>query len=138
MQSMEPVKVVVRYMDGLIIKGYTQDFSPNKSSFHLYKDFDGTPDKQPTTVDAEGLKAIFFVKSFLGNSSYNERKTLDQGDKLTGRKVEMVFKDGETMQGTVLGYNPQRPGFFVFPIDSKGNNLRIFVVAQALRKFRFL
>ncbi|MCL4475041.1 MAG: hypothetical protein M1508_02270 [Nitrospirae bacterium] len=32
---MEPVKIVIRYADGRLIKGYTNDFSPKKSSFHL-------------------------------------------------------------------------------------------------------
>jgi hypothetical protein len=32
---MDAVKVVVRYSDGKVIKGYTQDFFPNKDRFHL-------------------------------------------------------------------------------------------------------
>ena len=32
---MDAVKVVVRYADGQVIKGYTQDFFPNKDRFHL-------------------------------------------------------------------------------------------------------
>ena len=34
---MEPVKVVVRYLNGKVIKGVTQDFSPNKDRFHLHQ-----------------------------------------------------------------------------------------------------
>ena len=34
---MEPTKVVARYIDGRVIKGFTQDFFPNKDSFHLFQ-----------------------------------------------------------------------------------------------------
>ncbi len=29
--------VVVRFLDGRILKGTTQDFAPNKTEFHLYE-----------------------------------------------------------------------------------------------------
>jgi hypothetical protein len=32
---MEKVKVVVRFSDGKLIKGFTHDFFPNKERFHL-------------------------------------------------------------------------------------------------------
>ncbi len=33
---MEAVKVVLRYADGRVVKGVTQDFFPNKDRFHLH------------------------------------------------------------------------------------------------------
>jgi hypothetical protein len=33
---MDRIKVVVRYSDGRLIKGSTQDFFPNKELFHLF------------------------------------------------------------------------------------------------------
>ena len=134
---MEPVKIIVHFRDGRIIKGFSQDFFPNKSSFHLNKDITG---KSPDLVEIQlsDLKAVFFVKDFEGDAEYKERKIFMEGDKLSGRKVEVIFEDGEMMQGSVLGYNPKQTGFFLFTVDPKGNNERVFVVNAVVKNFRFL
>jgi hypothetical protein len=40
--------------------------------------------------------------------------------------------------GTTTGYDPKRPGFFLFPIDPTANNVRVYMVASAVRSARFL
>jgi hypothetical protein len=52
--------------------------------------------------------------------------------------VEVTFKDGEVLVGSTLGYDPNRQGFFVFPADPKGNNIRAYVVSSAVVKVRHL
>ena len=69
---MDAVKVVVRYADGKVIKGYTQDFFPNKDRFHLQPQQKSSgQDTQQVLV--KDLKAIFFVRDFGGNPAYDER-----------------------------------------------------------------
>jgi len=84
------------------------------------------------------LKAVFFVKTFEGDKEYAERKAFMEGEKPSGRKVEVTFRDGEKMQGSTLGYRAEKTGFSLFPADSKHNNMRVFVVSSALSDFRFL
>ena len=134
---MEAVKIIARYVNGQMKKGYSQDFFANKPVFHLQKDMRGTSGDQEEISISE-LKAVFFVKSFRGNPDRKERKTFRAGDKSSGRKVEVTFTDGEVMQGSVLGYNPQQAGFFLFPADPESNNMRVFVVNAALKGFRYL
>jgi hypothetical protein len=134
---MEAVKVVMRYANGRIIKGYTNDFFPNKPMFHV-RPIESQPTDKDVEVYLKELKAIFFVKDFMGNPAYNEKKDFVENQQSSGRKVEVTFKDGEVLVGTTLGYDPNRLGFFVTPIDEQSNNLRAFVVAAAVRKFRFL
>jgi len=134
---MDPVKVVVRYADGKVIKGYTQDFFPNKDRFHLQ------PHERSTGQDTQqvllkDLKAIFFVKDFGGNPAYDERRQFGDGDKPQGRKMEILFKDGEKLVGSTLGYEPSRPGFFIQPVDGQSNNMRVFVVQAFVDKVRAL
>jgi hypothetical protein len=134
---MESVKIVVRFADGRILKGYSQDFFPNKSVFHLVKNLaKGSANYKEISVS--DLKAIFFVKTFAGNPDYKERKSFLEGDIAQGRKVEVAFVDGEILQGSVLGYNPKESGFFLFPSDPKSNNHRVFVVNGAVKSFRYL
>jgi hypothetical protein len=134
---MEPVKVVVRYADGKVVKGYTQDFFPNKDRFHLQ------PQQKSSGQDTQqilikDLKAIFFVKDFGGNPAYDERRQFGDGDRPQGRKMEILFKDGEKIVGSTLGYEPSRPGFFIQPVDGQSNNMRVFVVQSFVDKIRTL
>jgi hypothetical protein len=133
---METLKVVARYIDGRVVKGLSQDFFPNKDRFHVYP-----ADKssgEAAEILLKELKAVFFVRDFVGNFQYDERKEYVEGDKPSGRKIEVTFKDGEVLVGTTLGYDPSRPGFFLFPVDPKSNNVRVFAVTTSVKKVRFL
>ena len=133
---MEPIKVVVRYVDGMVVKGTTQDFFPNKDRFHLRSDT--TASEEPAEVLIRDLKAVFFVKDFDGKPGYNERKEYNNGDKAQGRKVEILFVDGEKLVGSTLGYDPNRLGFFLFPVDPESNNMRVFAVTAAVKNVRYI
>ena len=128
---METNKVVVRFKDGSIMKGKTNDFFPNKTSFHLE-----TLNGETQQIEVEQLKAFFLVKDFEGNKTYDE----DYKDEIsgTGRKIMVTFSDGESIIGYTLGYSPDRQGFFMTPADLKSNNQRIFVVKSASEKIEFI
>ena len=133
---MEKVKVVVRYSDGKVIKGSTEDFFPNKEGFHLIPV--DNPSGGAIEVSIKDLKAIFMVRDFIGNSQYKERKKYIEEEKPSGKKVEVTLKDGEVLVGSTLGYDPKRQGFFIFPADPKSNNIRVYVVSSAAQKVRYL
>jgi len=59
---MEPIKVVVRYANGRVIKGFTQDFFPNKDRFHLYPA--AKPSGEATEVLVKELKAHLLRSGF--------------------------------------------------------------------------
>jgi hypothetical protein len=134
---MERIKVVVRYADGRVIKGYTQDFHPNKPQFHLFTTDSGLSGKA-VEVLVEELKAVFFVVDFEGDPQYNEQKQFAEGSQPLGQRLEVTFADGEVLVGSTVGYNPKRPSFFLFPTDPKSNNLRVFVVSTAVKEVRHL
>ncbi len=126
-------KVVARFRDGKILKGYTHDFFPNKESFHLTAD-EGSGSGKVLEIKLTDLKALFFVKSLGGDKDYRELKEFaDAGEsKLQGIKIRVEFFDGEVLSGLSLGYNKNKPGFFIIPVDSDSNNERIYVVASSL------
>jgi len=130
-------KIVVRYQDGKILKGHTNDFLPAKPTFHLSL-IDASPGSSPVEVQVSGVKAIFFVKDFAGNREHKEAEGFPEGKSAGGRKITVLFKDGETMTGTTQGYDPKRPGFFIVPADASSNNDRCFVVAGATEKVSFV
>ena len=134
---MDPPKIIVRFADGRIIKGYCQDFFPNKPAFHIRL---AHPEASNETLEVllKDLKALFFVRDFTGDAKYKDQKIFPDGVKISGRKVEVTFKDGEVMIGSTLGYEPKRPGFFLFPSDPHCNNLSVFVVTQAVSQVQYI
>ncbi len=133
---MEVNKIVARYRDGRIRKGYTENFFPNKTKFHLRPRADAAPGEAEEVMLNE-LKAVFFVRDFTGDRAYRERKQLLEGEKPRGRILEITFSDGEVLVGTTMGYDPSRPGYFIFPVDPKSNNQKIFVVTGAVKSARY-
>ncbi|HYQ48542.1 MAG TPA: hypothetical protein VEP69_05715 [Thermodesulfovibrionales bacterium] len=134
---MEPVKVIIRYLDGRLIKGFTNDFSPNKPQFHV-RPADAGPTDRGVDVQIRDLKAVFFVKDFAGDPAYHEKKEFSSLQQAVGRKMEVTFKDGEVMVGSTMGHDPKRPGFFLTPADPQCNMLRVYIIAGAVTRFRFL
>ena len=130
---MLPNRIVARYADGRMLKGTTQDFAPAKDAFHVIGSEGGA---RPVKVAVADLKAVFFVKSLVGNAAYHESKEF--GGPASGRKVQVSFKDGEVLVGSTQGYQPDRPGFFMVPADPQSNNDRIYIVSKAVEKVTFL
>jgi hypothetical protein len=128
---MGPSRVVVRYQDGQVLKGFTSDFLPNKEVFHLAA-AGSAPGARPAEVRVADLKAVFFVKDFGGHPEHQDRQDFDGTP--VGRRIRVVFKDGELLVGTTQGYPPGRPGFFVVPADPTSNNERCFVMTAATRE----
>ena len=134
---MEPTKMVVRYGNGTVARGFIQNFSPNKDFFYLTPaDNSSSP---PIYVSMKRLKAVFVVRDFHGNPQFEERNFYLEGENPSGLKLEVTFADGEVMVGsTVLNYDPKRPGNFIIPADPNSNNIRVFVVSTAVKSVRQL
>jgi len=128
-------RIVARFQDGRLMKGFTTDFLPTKAHFHITLEEQGTAAK-PVEVRVPELKAVFFVKTLAGDPQHHKSNEPSQNG--AGRRLRIVFKDGEVMVGTTQGYDRSRPGFFVIPVDSGGNNERCFVVAAATSEVAFL
>jgi hypothetical protein len=128
-------KIVVRYRDGRLSKGFTHDFHPSRNQFTLWPSVNAAPSER-MFVPASQLKAVFFVRDFEGNADYVEQRTFDGGSE--GRRIEVTFGDDEVLLGSTLNYRTDGLGFFLTPADSRGNNVRVFVVSSAIRHVRFL
>ena len=83
---MGPSKVVVHYADGKVVKGFAQDFSPDKDSFHLYANSSLSGISEEVTINS--LKAMFFVRDFAGNPGHQDSKRCAQGKIPQGRGSE--------------------------------------------------
>jgi len=130
-------KVIARFTDGEMIKGRTADFFPNKETFHVSVEGDENGAK-PVEISTQDLKALFFVKDFAGNPEHDESNTFDDAHPPAGRRIRVVFQDGEVLVGTTTGYQRGRPGFFLVPADPRSNIERCYVVTAATEEVSFL
>ncbi|NJD57410.1 MAG: hypothetical protein FIA94_13545 [Nitrospirae bacterium] len=133
-------KIVLRFLDGTILKGYLEGFSEEASIVTVR----AAAMDRAVEVDVDNLKAIFFVKTFEGNSRYNEKKSYGIR-KPQGNRTYVKFNDGEDMVGFITGEVPWDKGFFLsghkgkvkgfylLPTDKGSNNIRVFVYTSAIR-----
>jgi uncharacterized protein DUF6982 len=126
--------VVARYRNGQVVKGYTRDFFPERPLFHVLP----KGGAQSVPVKAAELKAVFFVRDLLGNRLRHKNRRFPAQDvgPQTGRRIAVLFEDGELLVGHAQTYTADRPGFFVFPIDPNGNNLRVYVLRAAVKQVK--
>jgi hypothetical protein len=121
--------VVAHFTNGRIVKGTSLDVDVGKPMCHVRTESEGT-----VPVELKDLKALYFVKDLSGNPGYREHQDPQDGDvRIRGsRMIEIRFSDGEEMGGLTNRYPPTRPFFFVLPMDSKSNNIRILVNKGAI------
>ena len=63
----------MRYVDGDIVKGFTQDFHPSRPQFSLWPSIHAAKSDR-LVIPMGRLKAVFFVRDFNGNAGYRERR----------------------------------------------------------------
>ena len=80
-------------------------------------------------IALDDLKALFFVRSLSGDAKHIEGKEIAPVDpRLRGtRLIEVTFNDGETLVGLATRFPPLKKLFFLTPVDTSSNNLRILV-----------
>jgi hypothetical protein len=128
-------RVVARYADGRMLKGTTHDFAPIKTQFHVSES--GKVAAQTTRVSLAELKAVFFVRTFEGDSGHVANNDVAEA-RGQGRRVRVTFNDGEVVAGFTMGFSDDKPGFFLIPADAACNNARMFVVRQAVRSIEWV
>jgi len=118
-------RLIAKFMDGRIRKGYSDDFLLLNETFHM----SDTPDQEnQEEISMSDLKAVFFVDDFAGNPQYVEKK---RTSRLTyHNKISIRFHDGEEIIGYAnddyLGSDVIR----IVPADPLSNNTLIFVVRK--------
>ena len=130
--------VGARDRDGRMVKGITHDFGTQKKAFHVapVEEDKGEGGGKVAEVFLSDLKAVFFVKSLKGTKNHPPaRESLEEGRNPVGSvKVKITFIDGEILLGTTHGYSAERNGFFVAPLEDETNNLRVFVISDAIKQ----
>jgi len=132
-------KAVTRLINGKVLKGYIDEFSPDQNEVNIKEEITG----DLHTVKIGDVKAVFFVRSFEGDQEHKERKSYGIA-KVKGQRVFVKFRDGEGLVGFLEGDVPwekgfflskqdsSRKGFFLLPVDEDTNNIKVFVVSSSV------
>lgn len=136
-EHLENRKVILRFIDGKMLKGYIRDLKIAEEYLYL-EDESANRHK----VRLKELKAIFFVKRFEGVRGHQEKKDFPESS-TAARHVFVKFKDGETIMGSMEGEVSWQRGAFretmkeraftIVPVDEDGNNIRIVVITTAVQ-----
>lgn len=90
-------------------------------------------------IPLDGVKAIFFVKSFEGKW-HDDLRFHDHLPAPECLWVRATFYDGEVIEGLVGNdcNHVTNSGFYMSPIDPEGNNWLIYVLKNKLKNFQIL
>jgi hypothetical protein len=90
-------------------------------------------------IQLDGVKAIFFVKSFEGKW-HDDLRFHDHLPAPECLWVRVTFGDGEVIEGLIRNdaNHVVHPGFYMSPIDPEGNNWLIYVLKDKLKDFQIL
>ena len=107
-------EAVLRYRDGKTERVRLEEADTEQQVLRVARDTG-----EAAQVPFDSLKAVFFPN----HSSAHQYPQ-------SGSTIAVEFADGEIIRG-MAQYNPERNGFFLYPLDRSKND-RVFVVNSAI------
>jgi len=142
-QSVAELDMLVVQFGDRSVRGYTDRSAwPSAEEIDLHLSaptFKPLGSDVPEQIPLEGVKAIFFVKSFEGKW-HDDLRFHDHLPAPECLWVRATFADGEVIEG-LIGNNHSHVvhvGFYMSPIDPEGNNWLIYVMKDKLKDFQIL
>jgi hypothetical protein len=99
-----------------------------------------SPDGSLAVILFESVKAVCFVRELEGPSLSHERREFLARPKSAGLWVDLLFRDGDRMEGLIPNnlLQIEGVGFVITPPESAGNTQKVFIPRQALREISVL
>lgn len=113
-------RMIVLLTDGSRLKGFSRDFNPSRPQFHLRIAGPEGETGERREIALKSVHAVFFVRDFAFDRQKRYEPEDDLGPVTTppaagARALRVTTAWGEVLEGLTYGYQPQRPGFFLFP-----------------------
>jgi hypothetical protein len=127
--------VVIHFTDGRTLPGHADEPVPGETELLVR---DAATDEH-VTVHLRQVKVVCFVKSHSTTGVVRNREAPPLV-RPTGaaRRVELVFRDGEKMSGTVTEQDRPERAFFLTPLNPNSNNRKVYVNPAQVVSFRFV
>jgi len=135
--------MVVIQFGGRIVKGFTNralwpsENDPNANFTSAPLVLQGESSLREVPLD--GVKAVFFVKTFEGKS-HDDLRFHDHLPPVECLWVRVTFEDGEVIEGLIRNNSSYilQQAFFMSPIDPEGNNCLVYVLKAKLKNIEIL
>jgi hypothetical protein len=144
--SLKEHKIVVHLRTGSVFKGHIScGADPDPAAMFEDAEVSGIDIRLLETAEwvhipIDEVKAIFFVKSFRGDSKRKTLRFYTNGPDLGPIWAEIRFQDNEVLEGKIdnTARHLAGNGLVVHPTDADGNNLLVYVNKKAVRGYRVL
>lgn len=132
--------MVILRRDQSRIRGFSHDFYPGKAFFHFHEVDPSGEIVETHEVALEEIHAVFFVRDFgfereKRYTAENAPPPAESPPTAGAKRLRVKCVWGEVIEGLTYGYEPNRPGFFLFPTapEERVYNLeRAFLTRQAI------
>jgi hypothetical protein len=123
-------KVVIRRLDGEVVRGYLDSSNLLKHKEIELLDREG----HLVHISLDIVKGVYFVRDFEGSPDRETPGAARGHLKLSSMWIRLTFSDGEALEGLMPAnlMDVEPPGFMVAPADYSSNNLKILVPRRAL------
>lgn len=129
-------QIVVKYLDGRILKGTPATWDIESDGFGLLPRDSLPGSNEEIYVSFSDLKALYFVRDFDGQIG---KKIVSPATQIHGLHMLLKFHDDEKMEGyTSQTYSPASPRFYFFPADQSGNTISLLVERKHLKSLEIL
>lgn len=126
------IPVILRYRDGRMLKCFSRkQFSVSLRTFQIING------DKVENVPFDELKAVFLVKTLEGRRPGDPEPVTAGPTPRAGRLLSVKFYDGEVIRGRCINFAADTPGFFLEPLETDGNNDRIWVIQSATKEIVF-
>lgn len=127
--------VVVHFTDGRTLAGHADEPEAGDAEILVRE---GASDAN-VVVHLRQVKVVCFVRSHSTTGVVRNRETPPLVRSAgAARRVELVFRDGEKMSGTVTEHERPERGFFLTPLNPNANNRKVYVNPAEVVSFHFI
>lgn len=126
--------VVIHFKDGHTLAGYGDDFHERDAEILVRE----ASSDELTTVYLQQVKVVCFVRNLFSAGVVRNREAPPIRHESRGHRVDIEFKDGEKLSGTVRFSEPPTSGFFLTPLNPNANSIRIYVNPSEVLSFKFV
>lgn len=124
--------IVVHYRDGRTLTGWGDNFFPTEGEIFVKDMLESV-----VKVSLAEVKVVCFVKQLNTDRRETHRPAAPLiFQPVPGNRVDIVFRDGERMEGIASLTRLPDHGFFVTPLNPNSNNLQVYVNPAAVLRLR--
>jgi len=131
---MPDAPLVVHFKDNRTLAGYGDDFHERDTEVLVRE----ASSDERTTVNLHQVKVVCFVRNLFSAGVVRNREAPPIHHESRGHRVDIEFKDGEKLSGTVRVSGRPTSGFFLTPLNPNANSIRIFVNPSEVVSFKFV